>query len=114
MVKGKEGQRQETRSRMRDGKGDIKLNHILEKEEMLGKARLFARITVEPGCSIGEHPHGPDAEIYYILSGEVVVSDNGVEKTMTEGGVMITGNGESHNVENRTAQPAELLAIVML
>ena len=80
---------------------------------MLGRARLCSVITVEPGCSIGAHAHDPDFEIYYVLEGELKMDDNGTERVLRAGDAMLTKNGESHDVENRTNKAARLLAIVI-
>lgn len=113
MIVKKETMRSETRTQMRGGNGNILLTHLLEKDAMLGKARLCAKITVEPGCSIGTHPHGPDAEIYILVSGTLSVNDNGKESVLNAGDVMFTGNGESHSVENKGKETAVMYAVVL-
>jgi len=46
----------EYREHMRDGEGTVQItNFITGPEELNGKGRLFARITLNPGCSIGYH-----------------------------------------------------------
>ena len=65
------------------------------------------------GVSIGEHPHNPDAEIYYCLKGELTVSDNGTEKVMHAGDIMFIGGGQTHWAKNLSNEPVEMLAIVI-
>ena len=113
MVRTKEEQKTQVRSAMRGGKGDISLRALFSEEEMLGRALLCSVITVEPGCSIGAHAHDPDFEIYYVLEGELKMDDNGTERVLRAGDAMLTKNGESHDVENRTNKAARLLAIVI-
>ena len=113
MVRTKAEQKTQVRSAMRGGKGDISLRALFSEEEMLGRARLCSVITVEPGCSIGAHAHDPDFEIYYVLEGELKMDDNGTERVLRAGDAMLTKNGESHDVENRTNKAARLLAIVI-
>lgn len=113
MIFRKSENRYEVRSELRGGKGELGFYHIMEKEDTLGKANMLARLTIEPGCSIGEHPHMPEAEIYYILSGEVVVTDNGAEAVLRAGDMMFTGNGDTHSVENRSGETAEFLAFIL-
>ena len=44
----------EYREHMRDGDGTVQItNFIAGPEELNEKGRLFARITLNPGCSIG-------------------------------------------------------------
>ncbi|MDF2524567.1 MAG: cupin [Clostridiales bacterium] len=40
---------------MRGGKGEVEMKHIYKQDELTGKARIFAKATINPGCSIGLH-----------------------------------------------------------
>ena len=40
------------------GKGTAYVHHIISKEEMLGHGRLYARVVLPPGSSVGWHQHG--------------------------------------------------------
>lgn len=113
MVKEKKDMRVEMKHELRGGNGDIETLHLLEKEETLGKCNLCSHMTLQPGVSIGLHPHGPDAEIYYCLKGEIAVGDNGEEKVLRAGDIMFCGGGNTHCAENRTNEPAEMIAIVI-
>lgn len=57
MIKSARDMKVELRERMRGGEGTVQIKHIFEQTELQGKCRLFAHITLEPGCSIGLHPH---------------------------------------------------------
>ena len=59
----------EVREKMRGGEGTVELLHIFRKDELKGRARLFAKITLQPGCSIGFHNHDDEEELFYILRG---------------------------------------------
>ena len=100
-----------TVSNLRGGKGDLKREDIFTSEEMLGKAEWYIVLTIPAGCSIGEHPHGPDAEIYHILSGTLRVTDDGVTKDLTAGDVVFTGGGKIHSAENVSDSEVKMLAI---
>ncbi len=106
--------KKETREKMRDGKGAIELAHVFTQEQMKNEARLCARLTLNPGCSIGYHEHVNDEEIYYIISGTGTVTDNGEKYTVSSGDAILTGHGEWHSIENTGDKPLEMLAIVML
>jgi mannose-6-phosphate isomerase-like protein (cupin superfamily) len=103
----------EMRERVRGGEGTIKCLNLLEKSECHGKVNICAIMNLEPGQSVGLHTHGPDAEIYYLLSGRLTVTDHGVHTYLDEGDTMFTGDGESHSAMNESDQPAQLLAIVL-
>ena len=55
---------------MRGGLGTVTVKHMLKPDEMLGKGRLFAELTIPPGASVGLHRHEGDVEAYYILQGK--------------------------------------------
>ena len=101
-------------SNLRGGIGDLYKEDIFLPADALGKFRLCATITIPDGCSIGEHAHGPDAEIYYILSGSLQITDDGITKDLYPGDAVFTGGGASHSVVNVSGKDATMLAIVML
>lgn len=95
------------------GIGDLALRHKFTQEEMFGKCRLCAEITLEPGQTIGEHPHEVEFEFYYLLSGELVSVAEGGEQPFRQGDMMLTGGGARHAVRNDSNAPATILAIIV-
>ena len=104
----------EVRDNMRDGKGTIEINHILKQNQMKGKCRLFSKLVIKPGCSIGLHRHDEEEEVYYILEGEGLVDDNGIKQSVKVGDVMLTGDGASHSIENTGTEDLVLMAVILL
>ena len=111
MIRQKAEFKETTVSNLRGGKGDLVRRDALTKEEMLGKAEWYIVFTIPAGSSIGEHPHGPDAEIYHILSGTLRITDDGVTKDLVAGDVVFTGDGKIHSAENVSGADATMLAI---
>ena len=114
MLKKMEDMKKEIRERMRDGKGSVEIRHIFTQDELTGKCRLFARVTLGPGCSIGTHTHDREEEIYYILSGAATVDDNGNVRTLRPGDAVLTGNGAYHSIENTGTEDLVLMAVILL
>ena len=112
MVRRKEDMEREVRENMRGGKGPTVIEH-LEKEKLPKNGRLFAKVTVAPGGSIGEHRHDGEAELFYFISGSGVVNDDGERVNVTAGDVMTTGDGHSHSVENIGDVDLELIAVII-
>jgi quercetin dioxygenase-like cupin family protein len=102
-----------TVNNVRGGQGDIVRTEIFFPEELLEKANACVTLTIPHGSTIGEHAHGPDAELYYILSGTLRVTDSGVTKDLTAGDVVFTGGGTFHGVENVSGEDASLFAFVV-
>lgn len=87
------------------------LEHVFSKEELCGKSSLIARIMLGPGDAATMHEHLEDAELYYVISGEIVTVENGVESMLHAGDASFTAGG-AHSVENRSNENAEFLAVV--
>ena len=113
MIKLKKERRQEIRENLRGGKGALAFSHIFEKEELSGKANMFAEVILLPGESIGEHPHGEEGEMYIVMSGTATVTDCGKEYELSCGDAMWTTNGETHSIENRTEKELVIYAVIL-
>jgi mannose-6-phosphate isomerase-like protein (cupin superfamily) len=97
-----------------DGKGDVQILHILDTDQFNGKGRLFARLTLAPGSSVGFHQHNNDFETYFITKGEGIVNDNGTITRVTTGDVVYTPNGEGHSIENDASSITDLEFIALI
>ena len=98
---------------MRGGDGLCKTVDFLTREEM-HHCRLFGTITLDQGCSIGEHTHEGETEYYWIISGEGVVTESDGEKIVKAGDLVITGDGESHAIRNEKEEALVFLALIIL
>lgn len=81
---------------VQNGKGLIHMKDLTDKAGLYNHGRLFAHVTIDPGCSIGDHPHDHETEFYYIIKGEGVFNDNGTEIVVRPGDICATGYGEVH------------------
>ena len=114
MIKKAEECKVEYREHMRDGNGTVQITNFIDTpEELNSKGRLFARITLKPGCCIGYHVHEKDAELFYILSGTGVYNDNGDLKTVTAGDVTFCPTGTGHGIANETDEVLEMIAVIV-
>mgnify|MGYP002543096700 CR=1 FL=1 len=103
----------EERPHMRGGEGTIRLLAALSPEECIPPVRLFSRITIPAGGSIGYHIHEQETEFYYVLSGEGVMDDNGTPVAIAAGDATVTRDQEGHGVVNTGTCPLELLAMIV-
>ncbi len=102
----------ETRTDMRDGKGEITITHLFTKSELSSHTRLCAKLTVPPGGSIGFHTHEQEEEVFYILKGHAEVDDNGETREVEPGDAILTGNGAGHSLTCISKEPLEVLAVI--
>ena len=107
--------RLEERVAMRGGSGTDRIEHLLEPAADLASAiRLYARLTLEPGVSIGIHAHTGEEEIFHILSGRGEFNDNGRTVPLAPGDTTVTGGGASHAIANTAADsPRVVLATIL-
>ncbi len=104
----------EIRNKMRDGKGDVKITHIYKKDELKGNSRLCAKLSLEPGASVGTHIHESEEEVYYILKGKGTVIDDCVPVEVNVGDAILTRDGAAHSIENTGDETLEFMAVINL
>lgn len=97
------------------GKGHVIIKEILEGEQLNGKCRLYAEVTLEPGCSLGYHEHYGESETYYILSGQGTYNDNGISFRPVEAGdITFTPSGRGHGLANTGNTDLVFMALIIL
>ncbi len=114
MIRRSEEMLQEIREQMRGGSGRVEILHVFQRHELGGNARLCAKITLQPGCSIGFHNHDDEEEIYYIMRGTGTVNDDGHEAVVKAGDAVLTGDGAGHSIANTGDEPLEIMAVILL
>lgn len=104
----------ETVHNARGGEGSVVFSHILTKEELMGHAAVYAKVTVKPHSSIGYHQHVGNTEPYFILSGKGIFTDNdGTRSEVGPGDVCVIKVGESHGLENNTDEDLVMMALIL-
>lgn len=112
MINRKQQQKTDRVEHLRGGEGSVLRQTLIAPEDSCGKFRMCAKMTLEPGCTIGEHTHMPDAEFCYLLEGELVIADGGTEHTVHPGDAWMCGGGAGHYTKNCSEHNAVFLAIV--
>ena len=113
MLRKKEQQVVESKC-IRGGIGEVEMHKICESvEELYGKGRMFNRMVIAPGNSIGEHRHEGDNEIFYFLSGTGEYNDNGTVVQVGPGDTTICNDGEFHSLKNVGGEPLEFIALIL-
>ena len=103
----------EIKSNLRGGVGDLAFRHLFSAAELGGRADLFAIVTLEPGQSVGEHPHTANGEAYVVLSGSLTVIEDGVSRVLNPGDAEFCADGHTHSIVNHTDEQATFLALIM-
>ena len=105
--------KKEYREHMRGGNGTVEITNFASPAELNDKGRLFANITLKPGCSIGYHVHENDSELFYLMKGEALYNDNGVEHILSAGDVMVCPAGTGHAIANNGEEDVEICAVIV-
>ena len=99
--------------KMRGGEGSVLITHLLDKNELYSKGRLYAHVTLKPGCSIGYHVHEGEMESYFILKGKALYNDNGAEIEICAGDSTLTTDGFGHAIANIGEEDMEMIALII-
>ncbi len=103
----------ELRQFMKGGDGAVAMRTFKPIGGLPTHYRVFGEMHINPGCSCGNHTHSGESEIYYILQGEGVLNDNGVEKVVKAGDMEICYDGQFHGIANKSNELLVVLAIVI-
>jgi len=97
----------------RGGRGSLLNMGYEAMSQFSGDIKMFSVVNLKPDSSIGYHIHEDDMEIYFILDGSGVVSDNGQEDILYAGDLLITKKGEGHSIENKSGTDITFLAMII-
>ena len=113
MIKRKDTLNTAVNEQMRGGDGSVTIEHLLDKTELYDKGRLFARVIIKQGCSVGYHVHEGEMETYYIIKGTASYNDNGTQVELNTGDVTYTPDGQGHSIANHKEEDLELIALIV-
>ena len=83
------------------GKGTAIVHHIVPEKDLYGHGRMYAKVVLWPGSSVGWHRHVGETEPYYILEGQgIFIDDDGSRTVVGPGDVCTILPGQCHSLEN--------------
>ena len=74
--------------------------------------KAAGRVALDVGTRIGLHKHSGDEELYVILSGEGLYSEDEKQETVTAGDMLFLADGHSHGLQNTGKEPLVFIGIV--
>ena len=72
-----------------EGQGSIEIGRMFQTEKLEGTWHFIEYLVVPPGVTIGEHRHGANEEIYFILEGHARMKINGQEHEVKPGDFIV-------------------------
>ena len=94
------------------GEGEPAVRNLFTPEELGDRAELLAVITLEPGQSVGVHPHTSNGEAYFILEGGATMTEDGETRILGVGDAEFCADGHTHSIKNHTDKPMRFLAVI--
>ena len=96
------------------GTGIAHFEPIMCAQEMHGMNRVYAKVTLKKGCSVGYHVHNGDGEDYFVLSGVATLDDNH-ERTLylKPGEHYFTPSGKGHSILNEQDEDLVFMALII-
>lgn len=101
----------EERHRIREGEGRALLRPYLRKGEMAG-VDFVSLVTLDPGASIGRHPHPAEEEFYLVLEGRGQATLDGEAFPVGPGDAFLCRASHSHGLRNTGEGPLTFLAVL--
>lgn len=92
------------------GVGAYRVRTLMTKE-FSSALKYIRELRLEPGSSIGRHPHIGDEEIYYVISGSGTMLVDGETADIHQGDAVLTKSGSSHGLSNNSTE--ELVIFVV-
>lgn len=94
-----------------DGEGALDWSEVLDTNTPAGGVLFFHDNIMAPGVSCGVHTHTDTWEYYYILSGEGVLTLDGVEHEVGPGDIAGVYAGGSHGLLNTGSDDIRFLVV---
>ena len=95
------------------GAGAVEKFDILTADEMYGKGRVCAVMTLQPGSEVGRHRHEGSGEVFLILSGTGRYLLDGELVDVEPGDVLFVDDGEEHYMVCDGMEPLCYVALVL-
>ena len=86
---------------------------LLTPEQLNGKCRMFAKVTILAGHELPQHSHHNETETYYILSGEGLYDDDGKKIPAKPGDTFFCADGHSHGITPLGDEPIVFIALII-
>lgn len=102
---------EEQKTAIHGGAGGATVRNYLANGEMTGVIGS-GRITLEPGASIGEHPHPNSDEMYLVLEGRGVGVLNGQQFPVGPGDMYVLKAGGTHALINDSDEPLVFFMVI--
>jgi mannose-6-phosphate isomerase-like protein (cupin superfamily) len=88
------------KARIRDGEGECFGATAFTGDAFKSKITGVGVTIIPPGASIGDHPHGNEEEIYFVMEGRGIAELDGKKQPVKKGDVLYNVPGGTHGLAN--------------
>ena len=85
--------------------GSIISDSIMDPETLGKGVKMFAQVTLKPGCAVPIHQHVGNNETYYLIQGSGEYTDEDKKFTVKAGDVTFCADGGTHGLLNTGKEP---------
>jgi mannose-6-phosphate isomerase-like protein (cupin superfamily) len=93
------------------GKSGSELRPLMDRTTAPITQCSLAEETLQPGASVTPHHHRELEEIYYLLSGEGLMTVGAEQRKVLAGDAVYIPKGERHTLENTGSEPLRLIVV---
>lgn len=84
---------------------------VFQEKDFTAPVRFLNYTIIPPKGSFGIHPHGDDNELYIILEGSGMYTENGVTAQVKDGDIIMNVCFAVHGIENTGDVPMRILVL---
>lgn len=92
-----------------EGHGKILFHRPFSTEDFQTDLSFVDYVEIPPGCSIGEHLHGDNEELYFIIDGKGSMTVNDEAMEVSAGDLIVNKRGWKHGLTNESDRELKVL-----
>ena len=99
------------RSNEHAGDGPISFRRVLSRSDFESSIDFVDYTVIPPGSSIGRHSHDGNEELYFVVSGNPLITAQGETKRCGAGVLSVVRSGGWHELINDTGEEVRILVV---
>ncbi len=92
--------------------GSIISDAIMDPATLGKGVKMFAQVTLKPGCAVPIHQHVGNNETYYLIQGSGEYTDEDKKVTVKAGDVTFCADGGTHGLLNTGKEDLVFVALI--
>lgn len=89
---------------------DPSVGEVVDEELAVTEDVLVKAFALGPDATLDPHEHADSTNVFHVVTGTVVVQQDGTQETVSPPGVVLNERGQVHGARNETEETAVLTA----